>query len=158
MMRRMIVALLLIVATFSAVADDELDAFFPKDVLIIAASADACYRFDVYLAINPAQRSRGLMFVRDLPQTTGMLFIYEGSEPVSMWMKNTFISLDMVFARRDGSVSSIISNTEPQSLRSLASIEPVTFVLELNAGTAEKLSIDENSWLIWDPVPTEQRR
>ena len=80
MMRRMIVALLLIGATFSAVADDELDAFFPKDVLIITASADACYRFDVYLAINPTQRSRGLMFVRNLPQMTGMLFIYEGSE------------------------------------------------------------------------------
>ena len=124
---------------------------FEKDVLIIVASAHACHRFDIYIAANNTQRARGLMFVRELPQTTGMLFVYEGSQPISMWMKNTFIPLDMVFARLDGAVSSVIRNTEPQSLRSLGSIEPVTFVLELNAGTAERLFVDENSRLIWEP-------
>jgi uncharacterized membrane protein (UPF0127 family) len=92
------------------------------------------------------------MFVRDLPQFTGMLFVYDGSSTVSMWMKNTFIPLDMVFARRDGTVSSIVRNTEPQSLRSIASIEPVAFVLELNAGTTERLFIDESSRLVWGPA------
>ncbi len=71
---------------------------------------------------------------------------------LSMWMKNTFIPLDMVFALADGSVSSVIANTEPQSLQSLRSLEPVMFVLELNAGTTDRLAIDANSRLIWEPV------
>jgi uncharacterized membrane protein (UPF0127 family) len=150
----MIATVVLTVLTTSAVANDELDAMFEKDVLIIVASALACHRFDIYIAANNTQRARGLMFVRDLPQMTGMLFVYEGSQPISMWMKNTFIPLDMVFARLDGAVSSVIRNTEPQSLRSLGSIEPVTFVLELNAGTAERLFVDENSRLIWEPGRT----
>ena len=108
-------------------------------MLIVEASEHACYRFDIYLAINDAQRSRGLMFVREMPQTTGMLFVYPGDRNISMWMKNTFISLDMVFARLDGTVTNVIHNTEPQSLASRASTEPAAFVLELNAGVAERL-------------------
>lgn len=145
------VALALVTAT-PVVANEELDATFGKDVLIIEASAFACHRFDVYIAANNSQRSRGLMFVRDLPQSTGMLFVYDGSGLVSMWMKNTFIPLDMVFARRDGTISSVVRNTEPQSLRTIASFEPVTFVLELNAGITERLFIDESSRLFWGPA------
>ena len=137
-------------------ADEDLDAVFTKDVLIIEASAHACYRLDIYVAISDAQRSRGLMHVRELPPTTGMLFLYGGNYIVSMWMKNTYIPLDMVFARGDGTVSSVVQGTEPLSLRSVASTEPVTYVLELNAGTVERLSIDENSRLIWDPTPSEE--
>ncbi len=137
------------VATFAA--DDELDDAFDKDVLIIEASEFACHRLDIYLAIDNAQRARGLMHVRELPPTTGMLFVYEPGSRISMWMKNTYISLDMVFARHDGTVSSVARNTEPLSLRSVASIEPVMFVLELNAGTSDRLHIDENSRLIWEP-------
>lgn len=144
--------MLALALTVSSAADEELDAAFEKDVLIIEASAHACYRFDVYLAINDTQRARGLMFVRELPPMTGMLFVYAGSDFHSMWMKNTFIPLDMVFARQDGTVSSVVRNTEPQSLRSIASIEPVKYVLELNAGTTERLFIDENSRLTWDPA------
>jgi uncharacterized membrane protein (UPF0127 family) len=150
-MRGLVVALLVLAAT-AARADDELERVFSKDVLIIEASRWACYRFDVYLAITDAQRSRGLMFVREMPDTTGMLFVYSGADIISMWMKNTFIPLDMVFALPDGRVSSVIANTEPQSLKSLYSIEPVAFVLELNAGTAQRLSIDTNSRLMWNPA------
>ncbi len=135
-----------------AAGDDDLDAAFGKDVLIIEASAFACHRFDIYLATSDQQRSRGLMFVRHLPASTGMLFVYENTRVISMWMKNTFIPLDMVFARLDGTVSSVAHHTEPQSLRSVASIEPVSFVLELNAGTARRLFIDEDSRLIWEPT------
>ena len=132
-----------------AVADDGLDAAFERDVLVISASAHACYRFDIYLALDDVQKRRGLMHVRSLPATTGMLFVYDGRYQQSMWMKNTLIPLDIVFAREDGRVSSIAKNTEPQSLKSIASIEPVKYVLELNAGTADRLLIDENSRLLW---------
>ena len=136
----------------SAQASEELDSRFEKDVLLVEASQWACYRFDIYLALTDSQRSRGLMFVRELPATTGMLFVYSGDRVASMWMKNTFISLDMLFIRFDGTVSSVIANTEPQSLKSQRSTEPVAFVLELNAGTAARLAIDENSRIFWEPV------
>jgi len=144
--------LLIVIAlltTALANADKQLDAAFEKDVLIIEASRHACYRFDIYLATNFAQRARGLMHVRDLPLTTGMLFVYDSEAIHSMFMKNTFIPLDMVFARLDGKVSSVVKNTEPMSLRSIRSIEPVSYVLELNAGVTDNLLIDENSRLIW---------
>lgn len=135
-----------------AVADEELERRFTKDVLIVEASELGCYRFDVYLALNDAQRSRGLMFVRVLPATTGMLFVYEGDYPLSMWMKNTFIPLDMVFARADGTVTNVIRDAEPQSLKSLRSSGNAAFVLELNAGTTQRLAIDENSRIYWEPA------
>lgn len=133
-----------------SVADQELDAAFEKGVLVIEASAYACYRFDVYVATSREQQARGLMAVRKIPAMTGMLFIYDFVATHSMWMKNTLIPLDMVFARQDGTVSSVVHDTEPHSLQSIASIEPVAYVLELNAGTAAKLFIDENSRLIWE--------
>lgn len=135
----------------AAFAQDSLDKSFEKDVLVIVAR-DACYRFDIYLALDERQQRRGLMFVREMPARTGMLFVYRDENYLSMWMKNTFISLDMVFARRDGSISNIESDTVPLSEKSVVSIEPVNFVLELNAGTARDLSIDENSRLIWEPA------
>lgn len=145
-------AVIALLAAKPAAGQDELDAAFAKDVLVIEASALGCYRFDVYLATSREQQMRGLMFVREMPATTGMLFIYDTEAFHSMWMKNTYLSLDMVFAHRDGTVSSVAANTEPLSLRSVASIEPVAFVLELNAGTAAKLFIDEDSRLIWEPA------
>jgi len=145
-------AAIALLAAKPAAGQEELNAVFAKDVLVVEASALGCYRFDVYLATSREQQLRGLMFVRNMPSTTGMLFVYGTEEFHSMWMKNTYISLDIVFARRDGTVSSVAADTEPLSLRSVASVEPVTFVLELNAGTAAKLFIDEDSRLIWEPV------
>jgi uncharacterized membrane protein (UPF0127 family) len=131
-----------------AAADAELDRLFGRDVLIIAASRPACHRFDVYLAVTPPQRARGLMFVRELPATTGMLFIYEEDDYLSMWMRNTYITLDMLFVRSDGSVATVARQTEPLSLRSVVADEPVRYVLELNAGVAARLGIDEKSRLL----------
>jgi uncharacterized membrane protein (UPF0127 family) len=150
-LRRCITSVAILFAAAAAFADDPLDTMFGTDVLIIEASAHACHRFDIYVAANDTQRSRGLMFVRDLPASTGMLFIYD-NEPASMWMKNTFIPLDILFIRGDGTVSSIAHHTEPQSLRSIYSTEPISFVLELNAGITERLVIDENSRIFWEPA------
>lgn len=135
-------------------AQDDLDSAFASDVLIVHASENACYRLDIYIAQSSAQKSRGLMFVRDLPELTGMLFIYEADAMLSMWMKNTFIPLDILFIRTDGTVSSIAYDTEPQSLKSISALEPVRYVLELNAGAAEKLSIDKYSRIEWDGLFT----
>ena len=145
--------LLLLVACLAPLAlpaQDKLEDAFDQDVLVIAAR-NACFRFDIFLALNRSQQQRGLMFVRELPQTTGMLFVYPGDAYHSMWMKNTFIPLDILFAKSDGRVSSIEKDTTPQSLKSISSIEPVTYVLELNAGVTDALAIEPGSRLIWEP-------
>jgi uncharacterized membrane protein (UPF0127 family) len=156
-MRRVWLLAALLACTATAAAqeinpDGDLNAAFAKDVLIIEASAFACYRFDIYLAVEREQTQRGLMFVREMPLMTGMLFVYDRDSVYSMWMKNTLIPLDMVFVRSNGEVSSIIRNTEPHSLQSQGSTEAVRYVLELNAGVTERFSIDSDSRLIWGPM------
>ena len=123
----------------------DLETDFDRGVLIISANENACYAFDVYIALSRAQQMQGLMFVRELPEMTGMLFAYSQARTLSMWMKNTYISLDILFIRADGTVSSIARNTEPHSLQSISAKEQLNFVLELNAGLTEKLGIAPGS-------------
>lgn len=131
----------------------DLDAAFGRDTLVIAASEHACYVFDIWVAETRAQQMRGLMHVREMPDNAGMLFVYSEPAGLSMWMKNTYIPLDMLFIRNDGTVSSIVANTEPLSLRSVSAVEPVSFVLELNAGTAEALKLGPGNQVFWFNVP-----
>jgi uncharacterized membrane protein (UPF0127 family) len=98
-------------------------------------------RFDVEVMRDDASRARGLMFRRHMAPEHGMLFDFEHDEPVTMWMKNTYLPLDMVFIQRDGTVSRVAADTEPLSTAIIASGTPVLAVLELNAGTAAKLGI-----------------
>jgi uncharacterized membrane protein (UPF0127 family) len=100
-------------------------------------------------------RSRGLMFRRSMPADHGMLFDFEQVAPVAMWMKNTYLSLDMLFIRPDGTIARIAADTEPQSTRVIPSGEPVLAVLELNAGTAARLGIKAGDWV---KHPTFPRR
>jgi len=139
-------------AETNATVDTSLEGSFDQITLIIEADDGERHEFDVYLATDFEQQRRGLMFVRQMPANVGMLFIYEESDIHSMWMKNTFIPLDMVFARADGSVSSVIHDTQPLSLQSRGSTEPVNYVLELNAGTARRLKIGSKSRLLVDPA------
>lgn len=97
--------------------------------------------FQVEVMRTPDQRSKGLMFRRFMPADRGMLFDFERVEPVAMWMQNTFISLDMVFIRADGTVARIAEQTEPLSTRTIPSGEPVLGVLEVNAGIASKIGL-----------------
>ncbi len=129
--------------------DGDLDSAFSTDMLIISADEHACYVFDIYVASSRPQQMRGLMHVRELPEMTGMIFIYRQPGIRSMWMKNTYIPLDMLFIRGDGMVSSVAANTVPQSLDSVASTEPVNYVLELNAGVTAKLGIGTESQIIF---------
>jgi uncharacterized membrane protein (UPF0127 family) len=98
--------------------------------------------FEVELAVTPDQRMQGLMFRRELAPDAGMLFDF-GSDPdrASMWMKNTYIPLDMLFIRADGEIESIAERTVPHSLEPISSLGPVRYVLEVNGGTAARLGI-----------------
>jgi uncharacterized membrane protein (UPF0127 family) len=128
----------------------DLAAAFGQAVIVIEANEHACYKFDVFIAQSDTQQRRGLMFVRELPQQSGMIFVYADAGMHSMWMKNTYIPLDIAFIRRDGRISSIAKNTEPLSLRSIRSTEPVNFVLELNAGVSDRLFMGPESLVVLD--------
>ena len=97
--------------------------------------------FTVEVMRNDEDRARGLMFRRTMAPDRGMLFDFERVQPVSMWMRNTYLPLDMVFIRADGSVARVAADAEPLSERTINSGEPVLAVLELNAGTAARLGI-----------------
>ncbi len=114
---------------------------FPTSrVIIITASGRHTFR--VKVAATPESRARGLMFQRHLGPDQGMLFdLGPGQHDVIMWMKNTFIPLDMIFIARDGTIRNIAANTVPLSRRLIPSGEPVKAVLEVAAGTARRLHI-----------------
>ena len=97
--------------------------------------------FKVELAASPAAQSRGLMFRAELGDFEGMLFPSEVPEQRSFWMKNTPLSLDIIFVGPDGRITNIAANTVPYSLESVPSAGLASAVLELRAGRAAELGI-----------------
>jgi uncharacterized membrane protein (UPF0127 family) len=97
--------------------------------------------FAVEMATTDEEKEKGLMFRKELADGKGMLFDFTPEQEVSMWMKNTFISLDMIYIRADGRILRIAENTEPQSTRIISSGGPAKGVLEVIAGTARKYGI-----------------
>jgi len=97
--------------------------------------------FKAEIADTPELRSRGLMFRKKMAADEGMLFDFGVPRPVHMWMKNTYISLDMIFIRADGTVIAIGADTEPLSEDIVGVEEPVKGVLEVVAGTAARLGL-----------------
>ena len=105
------------------------------------ASKTGVHVFSVEIVDNDADRAKGLMFRKELPEGRGMLFDFQREQAVSFWMQNTYIPLDMIFIRADGSILRIAENTEPMSTRMIPSGGPVRAVLEVIGGTARKLGI-----------------
>ncbi len=101
----------------------------------------ACHLLDLYLALTPQQRAQGLMHVREIGEFEGMLFPTREPAPASMWMKNTYISLDMLFIGADGTIARIAARAVPLSEETISSGEPVVGVLELRGGFAERHAV-----------------
>lgn len=106
-------------------------------------------RYQVEIATTPEQQEIGLMFRRTMRADHGMIFPMSPPRGASFWMKNTFIPLDMVFIRRDGTISSIAANCTPLSLTPVFSDEPVGAVLELKGGEAKKAGIRPGDRVRW---------
>lgn len=121
---------------------------FPKSTLEIATPDARLHKFNIWIAADAARREQGLMFIKSLPPNAGMLFVYPSAHRLAMWMKNTFIPLDILFIRADGRVSSVESNTKPLSLDNIESKEDVIGVLELKGGTAASLNIRKGAIVI----------
>ena len=104
-------------------------------------TSNGAHKFSVEVVDTDGARAKGLMFRRSLPQDRGMLFLYDRPEPIGMWMRNTYISLDMLFLTADGKIHKIARSTEPFSDTVIQSDGPVSAVLEVNAGTADRLGV-----------------
>ena len=115
-------------------------AKFARTSLAIQAGSKRL-RFTVEVARTPREHSQGLMFRRRMAADAGMLFVYDPPRPVSMWMRNTYIPLDMIFIAPGGRISQIVERTVPLSTENIPSRGTVRAVLELNAGTAGRLGI-----------------
>jgi uncharacterized protein len=104
-------------------------------------SKTGVHAFSVELATTDAERTRGLMFRKQLPEGHGMLFDFQYEQPVAFWMHNTYISLDIIFIRNDGRILRVAENAQPMSDKLIPSGGPVRAVLEVIAGTARKLGV-----------------
>ncbi len=120
------------------------DAIEP--LAIVTATGE--HRFQVEVARTDEQRARGLMFRKFMPQDRGMLFDFKTEQPVMMWMRNTYIPLDMIFITRDGRVINVAENTEPLSERTIASAAPAFAVLEVNAGVSRKIGLKSGDRIV----------
>lgn len=97
--------------------------------------------FDTQIADTPQKSMKGLMFYKSLPENQGMLFIAPNDQVWTMWMKNTYIPLDMIYFKRNGEIVKIIKNARPHDLTHLSSDIPVAGVLEIGGGLADKFNI-----------------
>ncbi|WP_417317600.1 DUF192 domain-containing protein [Emcibacter sp.] len=114
----------------------------------MVSDAGKAIEFTVEVAATPSHRAQGLMYRESIPETHGMLFLFDRVEPVAMWMKNTFISLDMLFVDENGKIVHIAKSTTPMSLSRISSRYPVKAVLEIRGGLSEKLGIEAGNRLV----------
>ena len=135
--------------TISAAEPARLLDGFRQDEIVMENSGFLCLRIHIYLAVTGNEQTQGLMRIEKMDEFEGMLFVHERPRIIGMWMKNTYIPLDMVFMHRDGTVSSIAARTTPMSTKSIRSSEPVSFVLELNGGFAERWDVEPGSRMHW---------
>ena len=120
---------------------------FPRSQLSIQRR-DGRDTFQVWLARTPDQQQQGLMWIRQLPADSGMLFLLDTPRPMNMWMKNTYVSLDMLFTDAKGRITHIVHRTTPLSEAIISSGGEVSAVLEIAAGEARRRGIAEGDRVI----------
>jgi len=112
-----------------------------SDTLIIKTAAGEEVSYKVEIADTNSARNKGLMHRKSMPVDEGMLFIYNFSSVVSFWMKNTYVSLDILFIDNEGKIVKIARDTVPLSTRTISSVRPVRYILEVNANQTETRGI-----------------
>lgn len=133
------------------------DVVFDTAPLTIVGSGGTVHKFTVELALDSDQRAQGLMNRRQMPRDRGMLFDFGVTRRVTMWMKNTYLPLDMLFITSDGRIATIRENATPLSESIIDSRVPVAFVLELNAGSVVRLGIKTGDVVDNDRIAAQNR-
>lgn len=133
-------------------ARDDARLHAPLDALpqstVSIESGGRSHAFRIWLAATPESREQGLMWIRKLAPDRGMLFLFDAPQLVSFWMKNTYISLDLLFVAPDGRVIRIAEHAKPLSLETIDSMGTVRGVLEVRAGTARRLGLKPGDRLV----------
>jgi uncharacterized membrane protein (UPF0127 family) len=140
LLQRPLRLIVVVAPLFTAAGVAPASTSFEESLLTIDA-ADDRFEFQVEMALSPEQRSQGLMFRKSLEEDRGMLFDYGQPQRIAMWMRNTYVPLDMLFIDAHGQITQIVANTQPLSDAVIASREPVRAVLELRGGVSAKLGI-----------------
>jgi uncharacterized protein len=130
---------LVIALLLAAVPAWALETFGTSELTIQTAAGPQ--KFSIELALTDAQMEQGLMFRRSMAPNAGMLFDFKQPTPVTMWMKNTVIPLDMLFLDTSGKIIDIHERAVPYSTDIIASAMPSRYVIELNGGTVARLGI-----------------
>ena len=136
-------AILILLAILSAPS-----VFADQTRILLQTPSDQVY-LDVEIADDPIERAEGLMGREDIMPGQGMLFVFGDEYPRSFWMKNTPLSLDILFFDAEGRWVSSQLSTTPFSTKSLPSGSPAQYALEILAGESERLGLGEDTILIW---------
>jgi uncharacterized protein len=121
---------------------------FPQSLLAVRTTGRKVINFKIWMADTPRREQQGLMFVKQMDEHAGMLFLFPGNRTVSMWMKNTYISLDLIFTDASGKIDYIAKSATPLVLDTIGPKTPEYAVLELNGGAAERLGIKVGDTLV----------
>jgi uncharacterized protein len=141
---RAIIVAILFIAALCALPDVSAGAGWKK-VSFSGKDGRRLCTFQAELAVTPEEQSLGLMFRRSLDGDKGMLFIFEGDEPRSFWMKNTYLPLDMIFVDSRNKVVHIHYAAKPLDETSIFSGSPAQYVFEVKAGRAKACSIKKGA-------------
>jgi uncharacterized membrane protein (UPF0127 family) len=142
--RALLAGALLIAASDAALpqgaAPEPLSAF-PQSLLAIRTSSGQVVDFKIWEADTPKREEQGMMFIREMDEHTGMLFMFPENHRVSMWMKNTYVSLDLLFLNAQGKIDYIAERATPKSETIIGPPTPEFAVLELKGGACESFGI-----------------
>lgn len=122
------------------------------DARLVVQSTNGEHAFTVEVVDTPETRAKGLMLRKSLGPDAGMLFDFKESRPVSFWMSNTLIPLDMIFITAEGLVANIHANAKPMDLTSIPSDGPVMFVLEIPGGRSSELGLAAGDRVVHDRI------
>ena len=128
-------------AALPASAAPEPLSAFPQSLLAVKTQSGKVVNFKIWEADTPRREEQGMMFVREMDIHTGMLFMFPENKPVSMWMKNTYVSLDLLFLDAHGKIDYIEANATPRSETIIGPKTPEYAVLELKGGACEQFGI-----------------
>lgn len=143
-MMKVLMAALLLIASAQALAQSappEPLSAFPQSLLAIKTANGKVVNFRIWLADTKQREEQGMMFVRDMDVHTGMLFMFPENQPVSMWMHNTYVSLDLLFLDAHGKIDYIAASATPRSDAIIGPKRPEYAVLELKGGACEQFGI-----------------
>lgn len=143
------------IAQYSQTAPAASEFVKEGELQLLSAKGDTIRKIDIELATNDTERAKGLMFRQSMTDGQGMLFIQDKEEPQSFWMKNTYISLDILYINQQNQIIKIAKMAQPHSEVSIPSEKPAIYVLEVNGGFCDKYGVKEGDKIMWKSLVSQ---